>query len=132
MKHSGPRAKCHAVGSPLDRGVRHRLGLENATHAAPPPYTKSYGTWKTLRERHSSSRSSSAAVVCSGAHSSRPRQEALRASAVPARSEGICTQSALTSPMANQAKFSGSSKRGTPPKSMASTNDLNWLRAAAG
>ena len=24
MKHSGPRAKCHAVGSPLDRGVRHR------------------------------------------------------------------------------------------------------------
>ena len=98
MKHSGPRAKCHAVGSPLDRGVRHRLDLEKATQAAPPPYPKSYGTWKTLRERHSSSRSPSVAVDCSGAHGSRPRQEALRASAVPARSEGICTHSALTSP----------------------------------
>ena len=72
--------------------------MEKATQAAPPPYPKSYGTWKTLSERHSSSRSPTVAVVCSGAHSSRPRPEALRASAVPARSQGPCTQSALTSP----------------------------------
>ncbi len=36
MKHSGPRAKRHAVGSPLERGVRHRdTGhLLNATKVA--------------------------------------------------------------------------------------------------
>ena len=98
MKHSGPRAKCHAVGSPLDRGVRHRLDFEQATHAAPPPYPKSYGTWKTLRDRRSTCRSVAGAVACNGARGRTQRQEALRASAVPARGEGTCIHSALTPP----------------------------------
>ena len=99
MKHSGPRAKCHAVGSPLDRGVRHRLsGPVTVQAACVPPETQTYGCRKRLLECQVSSRSAAGAVACNGARGGAQRQEALRGSAVPARSEGICIASALTSP----------------------------------
>ncbi len=107
MKHSGPRAKCHAVGSPLDRGVRHRLSAPAFVQAAcVPPETQTYGCWKRLLECHVSSRSAPGAVACNGARGGAQRQEALRGSAVPGRSEGICIPSALSPPKTNPAKFS--------------------------
>ena len=104
MKHSGLRAKCHAVGSPLDRGVRHRLsGPVTVQAACVPPETQTYGCRKRLLECHVSSRGAAGAVACNGACVGAQRQEALRGSAVPARSEGICIPSALTPPKTNPA-----------------------------
>ena len=89
MNYSGPRAKCHAVGSPLERGVRHRhMAQVNVQAVRVAPETKTYCCRKRVRECHLSSRSALGAVACNGAHGRRQRQEAQRASAVPARSEG--------------------------------------------
>ncbi len=90
MKHSGPRAKCHAVGSPLDRGVRHRhLAQVNVQAVRVAPETKTYGCRKRLQERHLNSRTALSAVACNGAYGRLEWPEALRASAEPTRSEGI-------------------------------------------
>ena len=133
MKHSGPRAKRHAVGSPLDRGVRHRLsGPVTVQAACVPPETQTYGCRKRLLECHVVSRSAAGAVACNGARGRAQGREALRGSAVPARSEGISISSALTPPDINPAKLIGGSKRRTTPKSMARTSDLNGVQMHAG
>ena len=100
--------------------------------ACVPPETQTYVCRKRLVEYHVNSRSAAGAVACNGARGGAQRQEALRVSAVPGRSEGICIPSALTPPKTNQAKFSASSTRRANCTSLPSTNDLNRLQANAG
>ncbi len=97
-----------------------------------PPETKTYGCRKRLMEYQASSRCAAGAVTCNGARGRAQRQEALRGSAVPDRSEGICIPSALNPAATHPAKFSGGWKRREPSTRLTSTNDWNRLQEEAG
>ena len=82
----------------LTEGLGTGSGPATALDRDAPPQLQSYGGWKYLPERYGSSRSVAGAVACNGERGRTQEREALRASAVPARSDVICTHSALTSP----------------------------------